>query len=188
MMGAIIFDCFGVLAVDPAQAFVGCLPASQQAAANTLVRVFDTGHLSRSEFRQAMHDLTGQRPHYADNRLVSGLHKNTGLLAYIADLKPRYKIGLLSNIGTNWVREKFLTAAELALFDTCVFSFEVGLAKPDERVYHLIADRLDQPPGSCVLIDDSERNCQGAADMGMQTIVYHSDAQLRHELQTLLAA
>jgi len=98
------------------------------------------------------------------------LHKNADLLDLIKELKSAYKIGLISNIGTNWVLEHFLTTEEQALFDTFVFSFEAGLVKPDERIYRLASERLGEPPSACVMIDDLERNCQGATDSGMQAI------------------
>jgi len=108
------------------------------------------------------------------------------LFALISELKPAYKIGLLSNIGTNWVLEHFLTPKEQALFDTFVFSFEVGLVKPDERIYRLVSERLGEPPEACVVIDDLERNCQGAEAIGMQTIVYKNLSQMRSKLGEML--
>ena len=95
MIRAIIFDCFGVLTVDTWQEFVTSLPPDQQAEASVLNRVYDAGHLSRSEFGQALQDLTGKQPHYVEDMMGNELHKNTDLLALIKELEPSYKIGLL---------------------------------------------------------------------------------------------
>jgi len=186
MIRAIIFDCFGVLTVDVWLEFVTSLPLEQQAEASALNRVYDAGHLSRDEFGRAMQDLTGKQPRYVEDLPSNQLHKNADLLALIKELKSTYKIGLISNIGTNWVLEHFLTTEEQALFDTFIFSFEAGLVKPDERIYRLASERLGEPLGACVMIDDLERNCQGATDCGMQAIVYQNLTQMRSELNDLL--
>jgi epoxide hydrolase-like predicted phosphatase len=186
MIRAIIFDCFGVLTVDTWQEFAASLPSNQRTEASVLNRVYDAGHLSRAEFGQAMQALTGRQPRYVEDLPVNDLHKNAELFTLIKKLKPSYKIGLLSNIGTNWVLEHFLSPEERALFDTFVFSFDTGLVKPDERIYRLVGERLGEPPAACVMIDDLARNCQGAEDSGMQAIVYRNLTQMRAELQALL--
>lgn len=187
MLRAIIFDCFGVLTADTWQEFVTSLPLHQQTEASALNRVYDAGHLSRAEFGRAMQELTGKQPRYVEDLLGDGLLKNTELLAFIKELKQSYKIALLSNIGTNWVLEHFLTPEEQALFDVFVFSFEAGLAKPDGRIYRLASERLGEPPEACVMIDDVERNCQGAEDIGMESIVYQNLTQMRAEFRKKLA-
>ena len=69
------------------------------------------------------------------------MHKNTELLDYIRTLKPTYKIGLLSNVSSNWIHT-FLTKPELDLFDDLVLSFEVGMTKHDARIFSLTSGRL----------------------------------------------
>ena len=187
MIRALIFDCFGVLTVDTWQEFVTSLPLDQQAEARVLNRVYDACHLSRDEFEQAIQGLTGKQPRYVEDLAGNELRKNTDLLNLIKELKPSYKIGLLSNVGTNWVLDHFLTAKEQALFDTFVFSFEVGLVKPDEQIYRLVCERLGESPDACLLIDDLERNCQGATDIGMQAIVYQNLTQMRSDLSKTLS-
>ena len=188
MIRAIIFDCFGVLTTDTWEEFLTSLPADQRGAASVLNRVYDAGHLTRVEYRRAIQDLTGKQPRYIEDLLGNEIHKNSGLLEFIKQLKPAYKLGLVSNIGTNWVREYFLTVSEQALFDTFVFSFEVGLVKPDERIYRLVSDRLGVPPEACVMIDDVECNCRGAEAIGMQAIVYQNVSQMREELRAILTS
>jgi epoxide hydrolase-like predicted phosphatase len=186
MIRAIIFDCFGVLTTDLWQEFVTGLSLNQQHDVSALNRAYDAGHLDRDDFMRAVVDLTGKQPHYVEDQQMGDSPKNTALFSDIKVLKQSYKIGLLSNIGTDWVREHFLTTEDRALFDSLVFSFEVGLAKPDERIFRLACDRLGEPPEACVLVDDIERNCRGAEDIGMRAIVYQNLTQMRAELHKLL--
>jgi len=73
------------------------------------------------------------------------------------------------------------------LFDAVVISGEVGLAKPDRRIYLLTAAQLDLPPGECVFVDDLAVNVRGAAAAGMVGVHHRSVESTREELETLLS-
>ncbi|MBP2474561.1 HAD superfamily hydrolase (TIGR01509 family) [Crossiella equi] len=53
------------------------------------------------------------------------------------------------------------------LFDILVLSGEVGVAKPDEHIYRLTAQRLGLAPEECVFVDDLAVNIRGAVATGM---------------------
>ena len=114
------------------------------------------------------------------------LDKNTELLELIRKLKTSdYKIGMISNMSNNWVREAFLDSEEQSLFDDMVFSYEVGLNKPNPEIYELSCERLGVRPSDTIFVDDSEVNCQGAEKTGMKTIHYRNFATFVEELSSL---
>lgn len=184
-MKAIIFDCFGVLTTDYWREFVAALPSDQQKEAGDLNKAYDAGFITTLDFSDQVESLTGKRPNLIEDTRALAT-KNDALLQYITLLKPKYKIGLLSNIASNWVTEEFLTASEQTLFDEMVFSHAVHLVKPDYQIFELIAERLQVEPADCVMIDDLEVNCTSAQETGMQAIVYQNYAQCRQELEQLL--
>lgn len=188
MIQAIIFDCFGVLTTDLWKEFVATLPEDQRAPAGDFNRAYDSGQLSRQKFLQDIEGLTGRQPSEVENLLSEETYKNVELLNFIAELKKQYKIGLLSNIATNWITEQFLTTEEQQLFDVMVFSHHIGASKPDAKMFETIAGRLDLPLENCVMIDDSERYCSAAADLGMQGIYYQDLTQLKQDLERILKA
>lgn len=187
MVRAIIFDCFGVLTADAWKEFVATLPEAQRGPADSLNRAFDAGHLSLPEFIGEVRSLTGSVPRFADDAVQGLPKKNQALLEYIKGLHRHYKIGLLSNVASNWIRDELLSTEEQQLFDAYVMSFETGLTKPDPRMYRLTAERLGVEPGDCVFIDDVERYCTAAEELGMQSVVYQSFPQMKAELEKLLA-
>jgi len=63
------------------------------------------------------------------------------------------------------------------LFDAVVISAEVGMRKPEERIFLHAAGLLGLPPRQCVFIDDIEANVAAAIASGM-TGVHHSDPDL----------
>lgn len=190
MIKAIIFDCFGVLTSDNWREFTVTLPDDQRSAASQLTYDYCSGSLTGREFLKAVSKLTGAPEDQIKgiiNHQDVGAGKNTQLLAFIAVLKQSYKIGLLSNVGNSWIKDDFLTDEEQKLFDNYIFSYEIGFAKPDPRMFELAAERLGVPLSACVLVDDVERYCTVAQQLGMQTVVYQNFPQTKADLQKLLS-
>lgn len=107
------------------------------------------------------------------------------LLAFIATLRPAYKVGLLSNAWSDLrsvLTERFQAAQ---LFDDLVISAEVGLVKPDPRIYHLALQRLGVSPAEAVFFDDNPENIQSARQVGLHAFIYTGLDQARRDLASL---
>ena len=190
MIRAIFFDCFGVLTESIWKQLLAGLTPEQAAEVTSLHRAYDKGFISYDEFKSeagTVAHIAGER---FDELFVThpGSHKNTELLRYIAELSRHYKIGIISNVGSAWIRESFLTPTEQALFNDMVLSFEVGMSKPDAEMFTVAAERLKVEPREAVMIDDQEAYCQAATSVGMRAVVYTNFVQLRAELEALLAS
>jgi len=187
MIKAIIFDCFGVLTTDLWKQFCDSLPEGVDVdRARELNRQYDAAMISRDQFLEEVHEITGHRPQEVEKLLGGEAAKNTKLLDYIRTLKKSYKIGLLSNIGSDWITDEFLTDEEAKLFDDMIFSHTVNLAKPDQRIFELAAERLDLPPAEIVFIDDSPGHVTAAQNLGMSGIVYEDFSSMKHALEAVL--
>ncbi len=66
------------------------------------------------------------------------------------------------------------------LFDATVISSEVGMRKPEPRIFRHVAELLGLQPSECIFIDDIEANVAAAAQMGF-TGVLHSTAESTSE-------
>ncbi|SDX22372.1 putative hydrolase of the HAD superfamily [Amycolatopsis xylanica] len=53
-----------------------------------------------------------------------------------------------------------------AHFRTLVFSGDLGFAKPDKRIYDVVAAKLDARPADCLFFDDRQVNVDGAIAAG----------------------
>jgi epoxide hydrolase-like predicted phosphatase len=108
------------------------------------------------------------------------------LIDWIHRLQPSYKTGLLSNafddlrqiISERWHFEN--------AFDDMVISAEVGLVKPDSRIYHLALEGLGVKAEQAVFVDDMQSNIEGARRVGMMGIRFHNPEQVKDELLKLL--
>jgi putative hydrolase of the HAD superfamily len=112
---------------------------------------------------------------------------NEVLLTYIrAKLKPKYKLGIISNATADWVSE-ILIKNDVRLFDEIVISHQVGIAKPEPTIYEMLLKKLNVGADEAVFIDDIETHCEGARAVGMQAILYKEFEQMKLELEKILA-
>ena len=188
MIKAIIFDCFGVLTTDSWRAFIdGLPPTADIERARELNHAVDAGLITQDEFLQGAAEATGVQPSDIERKLGGEVVKNLPLLEYIRELKAQgYSIGLLSNISSNWIRSEFLTDDEQDLFDEMILSYEVGMTKPDPRIFMLACERLRTGPHETVLVDDIESYIAAAHAEGLKGLVYRDLDQLKQEIHILL--
>jgi putative hydrolase of the HAD superfamily len=187
MIKAIIFDCFGVLATEGWLAFKWLYfkdSPEKMERASELNRMADAGLVTYKQFVDEVSAMAGVTHEELDH-VLKNVSANEELLDFIAkELKPNVKIGLLSNVGDNWLYTIF-SEDEIALFDAWELSHESGVTKPDPRAYEAIAHKLDVDPNECIFIDDQEKNVTGAQEVGMIGIQYTSFEQLVTELKKL---
>jgi len=109
-----------------------------------------------------------------------------GTREIIENLKKNgYKLGLLSVHAKEWAdycEEKF---DYHKLFHSVMYSFEVGVCKPESKAFELILEKLNVVPKECLFIDDSQENIDVAQKLGIQTILFKEASQLKSSLQDL---
>jgi putative hydrolase of the HAD superfamily len=93
------------------------------------------------------------------------------------------RTGLLSN---SWGMADYPRHLFPGMFDAVVISGEVGMRKPEERIFRHAADLLGLDPAECVFIDDIEVNVTAAEAIGMTAILHHDPAVTLARLGELL--
>lgn len=111
--------------------------------------------------------------------------ENDDMSALLQELKLNYPLYLLSN--TNECHWQYLESNYRVSrhFDHLVLSYEVGLAKPDHRIYHEVVNKSGRRPESCLFIDDLKANVEAARAVGMQAIQFQNHGDLVSELAEL---
>ena len=97
-----------------------------------------------------------------------------------------HRIAVLSNAPDD-LRERFLSNLPVEIdWDAIVVSGEIGLRKPDPRIFHHAADAVGLPPEQCFFVDDIEENVHGAQAVGMRAFHFtrNNYAALRVALRT----
>jgi len=111
-----------------------------------------------------------------------GEYLNQELIAFAQSLRSRCHVAILSNAWTN-ARPLFTEWYHLdEVFDPLIISAEVGLAKPDPRIYYLAAERVSARPDEVVFLDDSLMNIESAREVGFCGVHYQYNAQAIGEI------
>ena len=141
-------------------------------------------------FAEGTAELSEQYPHYAELIAAYGERWEESIAGPIPESvqilhqlkEKRYPLFGLSN----WSAETFYRIRPnldfMNWFDGIVLSGEVGLAKPDPAIYRVLLDQVNDSPGNCLFIDDSEVNVAAAKELGFTSIHFKSPGQLRSEL------
>jgi putative hydrolase of the HAD superfamily len=105
---------------------------------------------------------------------------------FLASLRGSIRLGVVSNAWPSLcerARERWRLAS---LFETMVFSCEVAIAKPDERIYRIACARLDVQPEEVLFIDDDVKNVEAAAALGMHALRFEGVETAQVWMQRLL--
>jgi 2-haloacid dehalogenase len=90
---------------------------------------------------------------------------------------------------SNWSAETFPYARErfdfLAWFEGIVISGDVGVNKPDRRIFDHLAEQFGIDPAAALFIDDSSANVDAAKALGFRAIRFTDATTLRRELARL---
>ena len=108
------------------------------------------------------------------------------LVDYIRALRPDYKTSLISNAWDDLRQVLEYTWKIADVFDEIIISAEVGVAKPDPRIYQIALERLAVAPQQAVFVDDFPANIAGARAVGMHALHFKNSLQARKELDRLL--
>lgn len=86
-------------------------------------------------------------------------------------LRPRFKLGLVTNGPSRTQRPKIEQFQLIGYFDLLIVSEEVGVAKPDPAIFAIALEQLGVAPGEALFVGDSpEFDLRGAAAAGIPCI------------------
>ena len=104
---AVIFDCFGVLYVDASEAYFSKFPEKYEEL-HDLNKMSNHGFIQRYDYTHAVSKITGEPVNEVDTAFRKEHVINQPLIELIRrEIKPHFKIALLSNIGRDWLQDFF---------------------------------------------------------------------------------
>lgn len=188
---AVLLDFGGVFTPSPFGAFEAAAERLGASPALVLELVFgpydrDTDHpwhrLERGECgfgetrQHIMERAAAQGLELDPLRILAGMSMGGGVRAQLVDRvrglrRDDYRTGLVTNnareFGTSW--RPLLPLDEI--FDAVVDSSEVGVRKPDPRIFELALERVGGvSPSRCIFLDDYAGNVAAAERLGMAGI------------------
>lgn len=186
---AIIFDMWNTIAYNKGARINPIIKLQQILDLNIrLYREVELGIMTR-KFKtreDAMTNLCKQVGVKPNERLVNNLAdvwRGLGInvtffpdvIPEITKLREKYKIGLLSNTDCFTVQE-FREKGYDKYFDGIAFSCELGLLKPDPKIFKLLLHDLGVKPEEAVMVGDNYKDDVLAAEkVGMRGILLKRD-------------
>lgn len=113
-------------------------------------------------------------------------------LDYIAELKKQYKVYILSNTNPvimRWANSGVFSPAGRPLsdyVDKIYASFQIGLTKPDPRIFEYMFSDTGMIPEETLFVDDSKKNVEVGASFGMTTYQPRNGEDWREKVGSLL--
>ncbi len=148
---------------------------------------FEQGKLTGPEYHRRLMTLFGADVPYAEFFPMYGdiFTENPATCEMLRRLHLRYPLYLLSD--TNEIHFGYVkqTVEVLRLFEQFVVSYEVGVMKPDPRIYQEVLRRSGLPAEACVFIDDRPGNVEGAKRVGIHAFQFTSAEQCAADLVSL---
>jgi epoxide hydrolase-like predicted phosphatase len=116
-------------------------------------------------------------------RMFAGQTLDDAMLALFRNLKTSgVPTGLLSNSwGGGYPRELFTD-----MFNVVVISAEVGMRKPEPRIFRHVAGLMGLRPEECVFIDDIQANITAAEQVGFTGVLHNAAEDTAQQVADLL--
>ncbi|MFN8401783.1 MAG: HAD family phosphatase [Anaerolineales bacterium] len=107
------------------------------------------------------------------------------ILEYLRSLRPRYVTGLISNAWSD-MREYLIRKKIDDAFEHLTISAEVGVAKPEAKIYQLALEQAQVKAGEAVFVDDVLANIEACEAVGMKGIHFKDPHASIEQLKKLL--
>lgn len=155
--------------------------AYSQMAQTPIFDQIERGEIEPDQFREAIRELLGknvtdQQIDQAWNAMLLDLPAER--LTILDKLAAEKKLALLSNTNVIHVnafeaemqREHNIPNLKKH-FEKTFYSCDVGMRKPETRIFQMVIDELNFNPADTLFIDDSIQHIEGAQKLGLNT--YH---------------
>ncbi len=145
---------------------------------------YERGEITTESFYREIRDALGGRFSYSFFKAVWGdlFSPVQSMIDLLPALKTRYRLVLVSNTNAFHMDYCHRHYPFLNFFDIRIYSHEVGLIKPDPRIYRKALELSGSLPAECVFIDDRMENVDGAAAEGIRAYQYIGFNRLKSDV------
>jgi epoxide hydrolase-like predicted phosphatase len=150
--------------------------------------LLETGQITSREFMKYV-CIEAERRHgqRIDMRRLAeaaaqALVLNPAMMTFVEEVGRHATVALLTNnVAEAAWRETF----PFHLFSVVVDSSEVGVRKPDPKIYSALLERLDRPAQEVAFVDDLRVNVDAAEALGIHPVLFTGEEQCRAALVRL---
>jgi putative hydrolase of the HAD superfamily len=113
--------------------------------------------------------------------------RNDQLVDFLIGLRDRYRLAVIGNIPASG-RFSFETVLHLDdVFEAMFLSGELGVEKPDRRIYEIACSEMNIAPRDAIFVDDLPENVEGAKAFGISSHRHVRNEETIRWIQSQLA-
>jgi epoxide hydrolase-like predicted phosphatase len=183
---AVVFDIGGILEITPdlgtMEKWEQTLHLQPGELNERMMSVWQAGALglcSEEYVKQSLREILGMEQAQVDAFMHDIWEEylgtlNVELATCFSSLRSRYKTAIISNsfVGARAREQERYHFDEMT--DLIIYSHEVGIAKPDRRIYELTWERLGVQPAEMIFLDDVEGHVAAARACGIHAILFQN--------------
>jgi len=185
MYKAIIFDFFGVIKTDQYENWLQSRGYERTGAFAHASQDADSGNISMEEFFERLGRLSNQTTQDVKAQYYTDDTINNEIIALIKTLRHHYRLALLSNSNSAYLRGILKQYALEPLFDEIIISGEIGLTKPGKEIFNYTLHKLNMNYDEVIFIDDRQENIIAAERLGIRSLLFTHADKLTHDLEGL---
>jgi putative hydrolase of the HAD superfamily len=154
---------------------------------SNVTSIFEEGKISPKDFFLRIKDMLNLNISYERfmpiwNEVFFLSAKNRSVYNLANSLRNNYKIAMLSNINIlhyEYLKEGFPV---FDIFDEIFISCNMGLVKPDPKIYTQVLEALEVLPEEVFYTDDREELVKSAGSLKIKSFVFKDIKKLRNDL------
>lgn len=185
MFKAIFFDFFDVIHTDSLRVWLKKYNLKKEGVYAQASHLIDSGDINEDEFIKMLSRASGIPSFTITTDFKKFATFDYEVIDIIKKLRKKYKLGLISNGGADYIRTTLQNNDLEILFDEVLISAEIGMLKPDLKIYKYMLDKLKLEPQETVFIDDHKNNIEAAQTLGMFGIIYTTCNNLKKQLNRI---
>lgn len=188
MEKVILFDFFGVISSEVSPIFFKRYFNDEDAKLikEEIMSKGDKGELSEEEIYDLISKRVNITPLKVKEDFKKLIHINNELVSYIKELKKKYKVYLLSNAISSFLRRILKENNLYELFNEVYISSEIKLIKPYKEFFNYVIEKENLNPSLCIMIDDNKKNIEGAINCKLNGVVFTNNKDLKEKLDIFL--
>ncbi len=181
MKNVLLFDCFGVVMREVAPYWFRRYYTAEEAdrIKEEMMHDGDVGAVPDDVLYRRLGATVGVPGETIRREWEDLVIPNADTIALIRELKSRYRVALLSNAMSEYLRYALKKCGIEDLFDFTVVSAEVKLVKPDPAIFKFALERAGVDAKNALMIDDVQKNLDGAKTVGIDGYLFRDAAGLR---------
>ena len=187
MISRIVFDFFGVISSEVAPFIFGEVFSDEEAKRlkEEYMQPADRGDITEEQMYENLARLFSRTPEDMEEEYLRRAVIDRDMVAYIEELRKTYRVCLLSNAQSDYLRKVFDREDLDRLFDRKVVSGDVRMIKPYPEIFEYLLNLEGIKPSEALFIDDNPKNVEGARAVGMNAILDSDLASLKTAMRNL---